>query len=456
MSRSTTAVQKSGYRGNSLAIIEESGAKAGSRVKVQTHDGFETEGLLVPRYEHADSEHVVIKLKSGYNIGISASSIKTLRLLDQTEKMFGDSSSSSGKNGRQDSSSTGKNLLLLSTGGTIASRVDYRTGAVHPALSAEDLYETIPELGSIASVTPDVLFSTYSENLTPADWQKLSEGIISRYDQALKKGSKIDGIVVMLGTDTLAYVSAALSFSLIGLPLPVVCVGAQRSSDRPSSDAALNLKAACTFAVRSGLPGVYVSMHNSENDDLIAVHRGSRVRKNHTSRRDAFESIDSNPVAQVAGDELILDQSARSKVSSKNEFRLETAFSSSVALVKFHPGFDSSILDYYGGERKVRGVIIEGTGLGHVSSSSVSKISRIVESGVFVGMSSQCIWGHVDLNVYETGRDLIAAGVVPLGNMLAETAFAKLSWCLGNFESRTRDIMVENLVGEMTERIELE
>ena len=120
--------------------------------------------------------------------------------------------------------------------------------------------------------------------------------------------------------------------------------------------------------------------------------------------------------------------------------------------MKFHPGFDPGILDYLVREKNIRGIIIEGTGLGHVSDSTVSKISELVKKGIFVGMTSQCIWGHVDLNVYRTGRDLTAAGAVPLENMFAETAFAKLSWALGNFRS-PKEIMLTNFVGEFNLRI---
>jgi glutamyl-tRNA(Gln) amidotransferase subunit D len=180
----------------------------------------------------------------------------------------------------------------VSTGGTIASRVDYRTGAVYPALSASDLYDTVPELDQITVVEPEVVFSIYSENMSPADWSTLSSRIID-----LSKTKKPAGVVVMMGTDTLAYTAAALSFSLIGFEIPVVLVGAQRSPDRPSSDAAINLTAAALFAVQSGRPGVYVAMHENENDEVVAIHSGVRVRKNHTSRRDAFKSIDSLPIA---------------------------------------------------------------------------------------------------------------------------------------------------------------
>ncbi len=196
-------------------------------------------------------------------------------------------------------------------------------------------------------------------------------------------------------------------------------------------------------------------MHENENDDYIAIHSGPRVRKNHTSRRDAFESIDVPLVARVQENKIIKISGEEVKTRKPSDsVKLKTKFEERVSLVKFHPGFDQSILDYFMNERKVRGIIIEGSGLGHVSSAAVARISELTRNGVFVGITSQCIWGHVDLDVYETGRDMINAGAVPLENMIAETAFAKLSWALGNFHN-LKEIMLTNLVGEFTPRIPL-
>ena len=433
--------QRQGYRGEALALLQRHGAKVGQRISVETKEGLQTTGLLLPRYEHADSTHIVLKLKSGYNIGLDVGSIKSITVVEESRPAPTRVAPKVQKEGR-------KRLLLLSTGGTIASRVDYRTGAVHPALSAADLYSAVPELDEIAAVTPEVVFSVYSENISPKDWQKLSERIIEA-----AREDKPDGIAVMIGTDTLAYVSAALSFSLIGCKVPVVFVGAQRSSDRPSSDAALNLLGAARFAVDSETPGVFVAMHNSENDDYIAIHNGSRVRKNQTSRRDAFESIDIPPIASVKSGEIAFTEE-KFPLKVPKEYEQKSKFDPRVALVKFHPGFDPSILDHLVEKRGVRGIIIEGSGLGHVSSETVTKISELTQKGVFVGMCSQCIWGHVDMNVYDTGRDLIAAGAVSMENMLSETALVKLSWAVANFEDLKR-VMQTNLVGEMTARIQL-
>ena len=418
-------------------------------MEVSTSDGLISKGLIIPRYEYADDDHIVLKLKSGYNIGLKTESIRSLKLIDEGGSQKRKVSNASAA--LNDSPPNKKRLLLISTGGTIASRIDYRTGAVHPALSATDLYASVPELDALAEIEPEVVFSIYSENMTPSDWSVLSSRVIE-----LTRSKRSDGVVVMMGTDTLAYTSAALSFSLIGFEIPVVVVGAQRSSDRPSSDAALNLRSAALFALESRKPGVYVAMHKNENDHVVAIHSGTRVRKNHTSRRDAFHSIDAPLVAEVSDAKNIewKNQSVASETIPEESFRLRTNFSKSVALVKFHPGFESSTLAYLVREKSIKGIIVEGTGLGHVSDETVSVISNLVRGGVFVGITSQCIWGHVDLNVYDTGRDLIAAGAVPLENMFAETAFSKLSWAMGNF-SNTAEVMLTNLLGEFDPRISL-
>jgi glutamyl-tRNA(Gln) amidotransferase subunit D len=436
-----------GYSGRALELLQKYNVKPGQMVQVRTSDGLETKGLLVPRYEYADDDHIVLKLKSGYNIGLKVETVQSMKPISDDQRSSTPSSASVVE--RLSESSVKKKLLLISTGGTIASRVDYRTGAVHPALSASDLYATIPELDRLAIVEPEVVFSIYSENMTPADWSVLSSRIVELADS-----KKSDGVVVMMGTDTLAYTSAALSFSLIGFRIPVVVVGAQRSSDRPSSDAALNLRSAAFFALESNRPGVFVAMHQNENDENVAIHSGVRVRKNHTSRRDAFQSIDSPLIATVRNANEIVWSEVQQDRSVPEKFRLKTNFEKAVSLVKFHPGFNSEILIYLTKEKGIRGIIMEGTGLGHVSGETVSVISKLVENGVFVGITSQCIWGHVDLNVYDTGRDLIAAGAIPLENMFAETAFAKLSWVMGNF-SDTNEIMLKNLTGEFSLRIPL-
>jgi len=334
----------------------------------------------------------------------------------------------------------------LSTGGTIASRIDYRTGAVTPAVSSEELHALIPELSEIARVEPEIVFNVFSENIGPSNWSTLAE----RVEKVVKEGA--DGVVITHGTDTLGYTSAALSFALRGAPIPVILVGSQRSSDRPSSDATLNLIGGVSMAATAPFSGVYVAMHLDENDERLAIHNGTRVRKNHTSRRDAFASI-GVPLAAVWGRnglEMVSDTLPR---RGGKDFEPKTGFDDRVALLKFYPGMPGSTIK--SAEKSgVRCLVIEGTGLGHTNKECADALKAFVGNGGMAFMTSQCVNGRVDMNVYDTGRDLQRAGVLPLGDMLAETALVKAMWTLGNSESieMASKIMLEDVAGETTGR----
>jgi glutamyl-tRNA(Gln) amidotransferase subunit D len=270
-----------------------------------------------------------------------------------------------------------------------------------------------------------------------------------RIKRAVDSGA--DGVVITHGTDTLGYTAAALSFALKGVPIPVILVGAQRSSDRPSSDGPLNLVAAVSVAGQAEFAGVYVAMHLDESDDRVAFHGGTRVRKNHTSRRDAFESV-GVPLAAVwgrAGIEYVSEGLPRRGGS----FRAKTAFDGRVALLKFYPAMPAGLIRA-ARRAGARAIVIEGTGLGHVSKDVGAELGRFIQLGGLVCMTSQCINGRVDLNVYDTGRDLLQMGVLPLEDMLAETALIKAMWALGNSTSvaRARDLMAQNIAGETTTR----
>ena len=285
-----------GYKGNSLSLLKKSNVKVGDSIKV-TED-LTYIGILMPRYEHEGEEHIVIKLKSGYNVGIEISKIKKIELLS-SEKKIQESSPKI-----QPDSSLPK-VLLLSTGGTIASKIDYRTGGVTPALTADDLNAAVPELAKIANIDTEVLFSEYSENLLPQHWKQIAEKLDSLSNSDYK------GIIIAHGTDTMQYTAAFLSFALAGFPIPIALVGSQRSSDRPSSDAALNLVSSAKFVVECNSKGVFVVMHQNESDDLVVCHLGTRVRKNHTSKRGAFQTIGGDPAF------LILDKKFK-KILNKN------------------------------------------------------------------------------------------------------------------------------------------
>jgi glutamyl-tRNA(Gln) amidotransferase subunit D len=339
-------------------------------------------------------------------------------------------------------------IALISTGGTIASKIDYRTGGVHAALSASELYASVPELASHASIDPEVLLSEYSENLRPEHWTMIADKVAEKV-----KSGKYRGVVVSHGTDTMHYTAAALSFALRGVPIPVALVGAQRSSDRPSSDAALNLLAATVFAAKSEYAGVFVAMHAGTSDDAIACHVGTRVRKNHTSRRDAFESIDVTPVALVRNNAVEMQKSEiRLAKRSEGSLAVKTKFDDRVALLKYYPGFDPKLIEH--AAKAYKAIILEGTGLGHVSKECFPALKKSVDAGVLVCMTSQCIWGRVRMTVYDTGRDLLDIGVVPMSDMISETATVKAMWALANSKD-AKKAMQENLANEISASLPL-
>ncbi len=434
-----------GYRGWGLELLSRYGVSVGDTVVVRTKDG-EMSGVLMPRYESASEDYIVIKLKSGYNTGIEISKIRSVEKLAGPQKAPQAGAPAPAQNPGL------PRVALISTGGTIASKIDYRTGGVRAALSASELYASVPELASVASIDPEVLMSEYSENLRPDHWTAIADKVAEKIGE-----KKYAGIIISHGTDTMHYTAAALSFALQGLPVPVVLVGAQRSSDRPSSDAALNLLGATAFAARAPVAGVFVAMHGGTSDDVVAVHVGTRVRKNHTSRRDAFESIDVTPVALVKEGRIEMQDSGI-ELAKRNEGKLDakTRFDSSVMLLKYHPGFDPALIEH-AAKAGYRAIILEGTGLGHVSRDCFSALKKAVGSGVMVFMTSQCIWGRVSMTVYDTGRDLIDIGVVPLSDMISETAIAKAMWALANTSGaeEARKRMQENLAGEMSGAIPL-
>jgi glutamyl-tRNA(Gln) amidotransferase subunit D len=437
-----------GYREAGLELLSRYNISVGDSIKITTEEG-EITGRVMPRYESANEEYIVIKLKSGYNTGIHVGKIKSIT---KSSKVTSTVTSSYYKIPADKPKRNLPRVALISTGGTIASIIDYRTGGVHAALSANDLYVSIPELADHASIDPEVLMSEYSENLRPEHWTLIAEKIAEKI-----KTSKYRGVVVSHGTDTMHYTAAALSFALQNLPVPVVLVGAQRSSDRPSSDAALNLLGATIFATRSEYAGVFVVMHGGTSDDIIACHRGTRVRKNHTSKRDAFESIDMSPVALVRNNEIEMqqkDQNELDKVFSDKPFEAKTRFEDRVILLKYYPGFDPTLIEH-AINVGYRAIIIEGTGLGHVGNQCFPALKKAIDAGIMVCMTSQCIWGRVRMTVYDTGRDLLDIGVIPLSDMISETAMVKAMWALANNEDveEVKKIMQENIAKEISEII---
>src|SRR5436309_921509 len=423
-----------GYKGKSLDFLKKNKVDVGNQVRV--HSDLTYLGILMPRYEYSDDSHIVLKLKNGYNVGLEIDKIKKIELesLPVTKKE---------NMPKPKTDSALPKILLISTGGTIASKIDYRTGAVTPALTASELNATVPELSRIANIDTEVLFSEYSENLLPEHWIKIAEKLNSC------ARSEYRGIIVAHGTDTMQYTAAALAFSLSGFPKPVALVGSQRSSDRPSSDAALNLIAAVRFLVETDVTGVFVVMHNTSSDDEIACDWATRVRKNHTSKRNAFQTIGGSPAFIIQDNRI-----EKNKLFNlpKVEYSPKIKFDNRVALVKYYPGFEPKIMDYTISSG-YKAIIFEGTGLGHVGKIMYDAIEKAKKKGMFVGMTSQCIDGMVSMTVYDSGRDLLNLGVIPLGNMIPETALVKAMWALANSKdsAEMNKIMKENIALEFSD-----
>ena len=424
------------YEGYLKEFLEISNIEVGDTIKVTKPD-IEHEGMLLEKPDYSNENTLIVKLSSGYNIGIDVEDSKIEKIrdgkrpkieLDPVDKQFNDEK---------------ENLSILSTGGTVASVIDYKTGAVHPAFTADDLLRATPELVDYANITAKAIFNILSENMNPSYWKETAQ---ATYDE-INNGA--DGVIIAHGTDTMHYTASALSF-MLDTPVPVVLTGAQRSSDRPSSDAFTNLMAS-VVAAKSDIAEVSICMHNNEDDPTCDLHRGTRARKMHTSRRDTFTSINMDPLATIAnGQVTINDREVKYTKRGEETLTLNNEISEKVALIKMYPGIDEEILDIYI-DRGYEGIVIEGTGLGHCSDEVINKIARATDEKIAVVMTSQCIFGRTNMNVYSSGRRLLNANVIPVSDMIPETAYTKLSWAAGQTDNidEIRRIMQTNLKGEM-------
>ncbi|QKQ99363.1 Glu-tRNA(Gln) amidotransferase subunit GatD [Metallosphaera tengchongensis] len=428
-----------GYRGKAFETLKSLNVDVGDIIEIEKN-GIKVEGILMPSYSEDDSI-VVVKLDNGYNAGFSLSGAQ-VRLISKRLRVDQSEYRENREKGE---------VRIISTGGTIVSRVEYETGAVRPALTTEEILRFAPEIQEIASVSAEILFSILSENMKPEFWIKIAESVKRAFDEGH------EGVVVAHGTDTMTYTAAALAFSLIGLPGPVVLVGSQRSSDRPSSDSAINLISSVILAKEAPFGEVVVNMHGESSDTYTVAHRGVKVRKMHTSRRDAFQSINDKPLAKVFPKEKAIKVLRSDFIKRNDTIKASPKFNQNVFLLKFYPGLRPDIVDTLIASG-VRGIIIEGTGLGHTSTDFLEVFKKATKEGIFVGMTSQCLFGRVNMNVYQTGRLLQQSGVTPLGDILPEVALVKLMWALGHEDDldAVRGIMLTNLVGEYNTRHSLD
>ncbi|KUO86455.1 MAG: glutamyl-tRNA(Gln) amidotransferase subunit D [Caldivirga sp. MG_3] len=400
--------------------------------------------MILPRPEVGDPDVLLVKLENGYNAGIHVDRILKVEALGKYEPPrvevppYGVVVSSSGSGGV---------VRFIATGGTIMSRVDYVTGAVYPSFSLEDLYLMYPELRNLASIEMVNLMAIFSEDMNPARWGMIAEEACKAFSSGVR------GVVVLHGTDTLHYTAAALAFALRSSPGPIALVGAQRSSDRPSSDSFENLYAATIVASQAAFAESVVVMHEGTSDGVIAVHRGVRVRKMHTSRRDAFISVNSEPIARVLvrQGKVVMNTG---EYKGRGELTCSPRFDDKVALAKYYPGMSPELLEYLI-DKGYHGIVIEGTGFGHVGEQLLKPIARAIEAGIPVVISSQTIFGRVNLNVYRRGVELLKLGVIPSEDMHPETAFVKLSWVLANHGrdiEEVRRVMLTPLAYELNLR----
>ncbi|MGC8688940.1 MAG: Glu-tRNA(Gln) amidotransferase subunit GatD [Thermoplasmata archaeon] len=403
--------------------------ETGDLVEIKNKKGI-FRGIVMPRHAFSGEDIIILKLDNGYNIGIKVDDETKIKIISKGLSKKTERKSKINENGIP--------VSVLGTGGTIASYIDYSTGAVKPAVSQEELLLAIPEIEENYRIKSRTIFSILSENMKVKNWKVIAE-------EAFKDLDDSRGIIIPHGTDTMAYTASALAFMIQNLPSPIILVGAQRSSDRPSSDAYLNLIYSLKL-VETDLGEVVISMHGSTSDTFVQVHRGVRARKMHTSRRDAFRSINEKPIAIIENEVRFI--SSYRKRSGPPVLR--TGMDEKVALLYYYPNMDPEILLDIGS--RMHGIIIAGTGLGHVSNDLIPVIRDLVSRGVFVGVTSQCLYGSVNLNVYSTGREMIIAGAVPLKDMLPEVAYVKLMWVLENYPGEEREKMLQNLAGEISER----
>ncbi len=421
-------------------------AKAGDYVKIRLAQFKEVEGTILESY---DKNVLLLKLNSGYNIGIPRENVHDFKVLKKFNEKIDARKIEKKQIGRKDSRS-GKTekpkIGLIITGGTIASKVDPRTGGVNALSSLDDLKRFYPNIFDVCDVRVECPFMIDSSDINLGYWRELA-----RVCEMMLNDRNIQGIIIAHGTDSLHFSSAVLSFFLRNLNKPVVFTYSQRSIDRASSDAELNLECAVRMAI-SDCAEVLVVGHRSISDDFCYAHRGTKVRKLHSSRRDAFKSVNSKEVAKVTPEKVEFISGRRPRNDERVE--VDDSFNGKVVLHKHFPGEDAKILDYYR-LSGIKGIIIEGFGMGHVSRAWIPELKKLIKTGIFVGMCTQTIYGRVDGKVYSAGRELEDTGVIFLEDMLAETAFVKLSWVLGHREWRTpekmKSKMLENIAGEFNE-----
>jgi len=439
------------------AFLQKRKLKVGDRILV-TKAGRRTEGLLMPQTEAGDPDTLVIKLDNGYNVGIRADRGVSV------SKGRGTGPAAEEEEAEYEMGKTGKELLrvrfnskkpaisMISVGGTITSRLDYKTGGVTSLSKPAEILHNVPELAKFTNIKNMLMpFNIMSESMNHTHWQALAKSAAKE----LKK-KDIKGVILTHGTDTLHFTSAALSFFLRGLGKPVVITGSQRSSDRGSSDAGMNLICSAHTAL-SDIAEVGICMHGRIGDDYCIFSRGSKVRKMDTQRRDAFRPINEYPFAKVWPDgRMQVKNRKHSRRDDKKKVELDVKFEPKIALLQAYPGSDPGMVEYLI-KKGYKGLVIQATGLGQVptqTNSWLPVIKRAVDSGIPIFLAAQTLYGRLNNNVYSEGRAVLETGAIPLGDMLPETAYVKLGWALGHTKDmkKVREMMLKNYAGEISSR----
>ena len=408
-------------------FISDNGAGVHDRVRIET-ESMTYEGLILPKHNFSEENIIILKLDNGYNIGVSTEGAKMSVLSKSKQKETAVKPKK--KNAKL------PDITILGTGGTIASFIDYKTGAVSPAITAEQLVNSVKALDDIANINAEPLFSLASEDMKPKHWEDMAIKVKEIHDK------NNHGIVIGHGTDTMAYSAAALAFQLPEISNPVVFTGAQRSPDRPSSDAHLNLVGAAKTAM-SDIGEICIAMHETTDDQNVAIWRGNRTRKAHSSMRNAFTSPNEGAIG-IVGDKI---EWKRKYKSTSEKTTIKAGFDDNIGMVWSHPGL--SVKDWENIVSGKNGVVIAGTGLGHINSELLSVIGKTAKD-IPVAMSSQCLSGSTNLNVYRNGRQLLENGVVETYDMLPETALVKMMWLSKHHPDKINEMMGKNLVGEIS------
>lgn len=388
---------------------------------------------------------VDIKLSSGYNIGLDKKKIKKIELISKKKNSAIVKKKTLTKNDLS-------NISILHTGGTIASKVDYETGGVIASFTTDELLQLMPELKALANINSVFVSNMMSEDMRFSDYKKIAKIV----KEEILKGT--DGIIIGHGTDTIAITSAALAFMLKDVPVPVIMVGSQRSSDRGSSDAAMNLICASAFISSTDFKGVAVCMHEETSDTSCLILPATKTRKMHTSRRDAFKSVNDTAIARVNYDTKDIEL-FKEFDSKKRNFQVLDKFEEKVAIIRTHVNMSSDLIDTLI-EKGYKGLILEATGIGQAPTNVkenmpiYNSLKKFISKGGIVGLTSQCIFGRVHKDIYANCRRLAEIGVIFCEDMLTDTAYVKLAWLLGTYPKEAKELLAKNLVGEITDRTE--